>query len=247
MELKPATHLASGSATAGSDSARPLGRQAPPSASRPGAVKPLSAQRFSVSFTADGEFRELLDEVRALLSHSEPKGDLLTVMKQGLEVLRGELLKKRFGVGRKPRRTRLSESERGAVARASESASGKRSRHVPAAVAREVYVRDGGRCTFCSEEGRRCGERRLLQLDHVLPFADGGEAAVGNLRVRCRAHNLYTARFYFGAELTRATSKRQREPMRRSELDKRCSAAHAGDSLAVRRAAFVSRGEEGAA
>jgi hypothetical protein len=61
------------------------------SAQRPaqlGAVKPLSADRFSVNFAADNEFhpfgcseaaRELLEEVRALLSHAEPKGDLLKV------------------------------------------------------------------------------------------------------------------------------------------------------------------------
>ena len=34
---------------------------------QPGAVKPLSAERFSVNFTADAGFRELLEEVRALL------------------------------------------------------------------------------------------------------------------------------------------------------------------------------------
>jgi hypothetical protein len=38
-----------------------------------GVVKPLSADRFSVNFTADGEFRELLEEVRALLSHTETR------------------------------------------------------------------------------------------------------------------------------------------------------------------------------
>jgi hypothetical protein len=51
-----------------------------------------------VNFTADKEFRELLEEVRALISHAEPKGDLLKVMKRGLEALRSELLKKRFGL-----------------------------------------------------------------------------------------------------------------------------------------------------
>jgi predicted protein tyrosine phosphatase len=45
-----------------------------------------------------------LEELRALLSHAQPNGDLLKVMKRGLEALRSELLKKRFGVGRKPRR-----------------------------------------------------------------------------------------------------------------------------------------------
>jgi hypothetical protein len=59
-----------------------------------GAVKPLSAERFSVNFTADAAFRDLLEEVRALLSHAEPKGDLMHVMKRGLEALRTELLKK---------------------------------------------------------------------------------------------------------------------------------------------------------
>jgi hypothetical protein len=167
-----------------------------------GAMKPLSTDRFSVNFTADGEFRELLDEVRALLSHAEPKGDLLAMMKRGLEALRGELLKQRFGVGRKPRRVQL---RKGAARSTS-----KPTRHVAAAVAREVYARDEGRCTFCSEGGRRCGERRLLQLDHVIPHAEGGASTVGNLRLRCRAHNLHTARMHFGREYVRVAVERAR-------------------------------------
>ncbi|MES1175496.1 MAG: hypothetical protein ABUL62_14335 [Myxococcales bacterium] len=173
-------------------------RQLEPTPPARNAVKPLSADRFSVNFTADNEFRELLDEVRALLSHSEPKGDLLTVMKRGLESLRGELLTRRFGVGRKPRRIRVSTNEARGVSKAAERSPLKRSRHVAAAVAREVYVRDEGRCTFCADDGRRCGERQLLQLDHVMPHAEGGEATVVNLRLRCRAHNLHTARAHFG-------------------------------------------------
>jgi 5-methylcytosine-specific restriction endonuclease McrA len=175
------------------------------------AVKPLSADRFSVNFTADGEFRELLEEVRALLSHSEPKGDLLTVMKRGLEALRGELLKKRFGVGRKPRRVNSRTSEPRYASESPERQTSKRTRHVAAAVAREVYVRDQGRCTFCADDGRRCGERRLLQLDHVIPHAEGGEPTVTNLRLRCRAHNLHTARAHFGREYVRAAAERARE------------------------------------
>ena len=158
---------------------------------QPGTVKPLSAERFSVNFTADKEFRELLEEVRALLSHAEPKGDLLDV------------LKKRFGVGRKPRRVRLSASEARAAAVGS-----KHTRHVAAAVLREVYVRDQGCCTFCADDGRRCGDRRLLQLDHAIPHAEGGEPTVANLRLRCRTHNLHTARAHFGREYVRAAAER---------------------------------------
>lgn len=172
-----------------------------PDLGRGEAVKPLSVDRFSVNFTADSEFRELLEEVRELLSHAEPKGDLLNVMRRGLQALRADLLKKRFGMGRKPRRVQLRRSQASATTQRSSS---KQSRHVPAAVAREVYARDQGRCTFCSDGGRRCAERRLLQLDHVRPFAEGGEATVENLRLRCRAHSLHAATVHFGREYVRA-------------------------------------------
>jgi hypothetical protein len=214
IELKPGTgsaHATAASAPAPAPApANPRRIEGPRAVTGRGAVKPLSVDRFSVNFTADGEFRELLDEVRALMSHSEPRGDLLTVMMRGLEALRGELLKKRFGVGRKPRRVRLRTGGARSDARSLGLSMSKRTRHVPAAVAREVYVRDQGRCTFCADDGRRCGERRLLQLDHMVPHAKGGESTIGNLRLRCRAHNLHTARAHFGKEYVQAAAKRAR-------------------------------------
>jgi hypothetical protein len=161
-------------------------------------LEPLSPDRFGVHFTVDAEFRELLEEVRALASHREPDGNLLRVMKRGLEAYRRELQKQRFGVGRKPRRVRSEPVGK----------SPRRSRHVPAAVSREVYLRDDGRCTFCSKDGRRCGARRFLQLDHVMPWAVEGESSVNNLRLRCRAHNLHAAKLYFGASFIRKKQDR---------------------------------------
>src|SRR5450432_3451746 len=159
----------------------------------PRELEPLSVDRFAVRFTADAEFREILEEVRALASHREPGGDLLSLLKRGLEAYRRELQKERFGVGQKPRRIRIKPTEGAEPAR--------RSRHVPMALARAVYLRDGGSCTFCSEDGRRCGARRFLELDHITPWAAHGETTVENLRLRCRAHNQHSARGYFGAEL----------------------------------------------
>src|SRR5450432_3272117 len=171
----------------------------------PRALEPLSADRFAVRFTADAEFRELLEEVRALASHREPTGDLLSLVKRGLETYRRELQKERFGVGRKARRIRIEPTEGAEPTR--------RSRHVPAAVAREVYLRDGGCCTFCSADGRRCGARRFLEIDHVTPWAAHGQTTVENLRRRCRAHNQHAARGYFGAELVQVAvaSRRRRD------------------------------------
>ena len=73
-------------------------------------------------------------------------------------------------------------------------------RHVPAAVKRAVCERDQERCTFVSESGKRCDERRFLQYDHAEPIARGGKSTVENVRLRCRAHNQYEAERAFGAE-----------------------------------------------
>ena len=86
----------------------------------------------------------------------------------------------------------------------------RRSRHVPTEVARAVYLRDGGACTFCSEDGRRCGARRFLELDHIRPWAEGGKSTASNLRLRCRAHNLQAANIHFGAEQIREAVARGR-------------------------------------
>ncbi|HEX2672307.1 MAG TPA: HNH endonuclease signature motif containing protein [Polyangiaceae bacterium] len=71
-------------------------------------------------------------------------------------------------------------------------------RRCTAEVARAVFLRDGKQCTYVSPDGRRCGARRCLELDHIEPVAAGGEATIENLRLRCRAHNQWYARQYFG-------------------------------------------------
>jgi len=52
-----------------------------------------------VHFTADGEFRELLERVRGLAGHRLSSGHLMTLLKRGLEAYERELAKERFGVG----------------------------------------------------------------------------------------------------------------------------------------------------
>jgi hypothetical protein len=81
-------------------------------------------------------------------------------------------------------------------------------RYVPADVRRAVNARDGGQCTFVSDSGRRCDARRFLEYDHVLEVARGGRATVEGIRLRCRAHNQYSAEQTFGVQFMR---RRRRE------------------------------------
>ena len=63
-------------------------------------------------------------------------------------------------------------------------------RHIPAAVRRHVWQRDGGRCCYRDPlTGRRCNSSHLLQIDHLLPVAHGGGEDPANLRLACLAHH----------------------------------------------------------
>jgi hypothetical protein len=150
-------------------------------------VKPLAPQRFALQVTIDEETHEALRYAQDLLAHELPAGDV--ALKMALKTLVPELERRRFAATDQPRAARQH---------------GARSlRLVPAHVRRLVWKRDQGRCTFVSEDGHRCAERRFIQFDHVLEVARGGEASVDGIRLRCRAHNQYTAERTFGAEFMR--------------------------------------------
>jgi hypothetical protein len=74
----------------------------------------------------------------------------------------------------------------------------KDTRSIPGKVRDEVYLRDGGRCTFKGSDGKRCGSKWNLQIDHIVPFALGGDNSPGNLRLLCGKHNRLEAERAFG-------------------------------------------------
>src|SRR3954466_13695657 len=79
---------------------------------KPRRIEPLSADRFGMQFTADGEFCQLLERVRGLAAHRTPSGDLLTLLKRGLAAYERELEKERFAVVKKPRQSRRPQAKR---------------------------------------------------------------------------------------------------------------------------------------
>ncbi len=81
-----------------------------------------------------------------------------------------------------------------------DEASVKRRRHIPREVRRQVFERDGERCSYVDAEGNRCPASGFLELDHVHPKALGGTDDAANLRVRCRAHNRHYAEQVFGRQ-----------------------------------------------
>jgi 5-methylcytosine-specific restriction endonuclease McrA len=72
---------------------------------------------------------------------------------------------------------------------------------LPAAVKREVWQRDGGRCCFVDSRGVRCPATAALEFHHHRPHALGGPATESNLTLRCRLcrmrHNRHYAAYGF--------------------------------------------------
>jgi 5-methylcytosine-specific restriction endonuclease McrA len=102
-----------------------------------------------------------------------------------------------------------SDSLRNAPARSDSNAEAspapaRSSRHIPAAVRRQVWQRDGGRCTFSDARGVRCRATRAIEFHHERPYALGGPHCAENITLRCRSHNELAAERDFGRELVRA-------------------------------------------
>jgi hypothetical protein len=71
-------------------------------------------------------------------------------------------------------------------------------RHLPAALRRAVWERDGARCTYVDARGVRCAETAQLEFHHEHAHARGGPASLANICLRCRAHNELAAERDFG-------------------------------------------------
>jgi len=156
---------------------------AEPSSVPRAALTPLSPDRYKLQLTIGGDTLEKLRLAKDMLSHAIPSGDDAAVLDRALTALLRDLAKKKFGDTPKPRRSRGKEP---------------RARDAAAAVKRAVWVRDLGRCAYIGPSGHRCNERRFVEFHHVDPYALGGEATVDNIELRCRRHNDYEGRLYFG-------------------------------------------------
>jgi 5-methylcytosine-specific restriction endonuclease McrA len=60
---------------------------------------------------------------------------------------------------------------------------------LPAAIKHQITLRDGARCGYVDLFGKRCDERRWLDLHHINPRSNGGADTVGNLITMCKGHH----------------------------------------------------------
>ena len=167
----------------------------------------VAAEQYRLYLTISRETRDRLRQVKALLSHQVPDGNVAVIFEQALALLLEKLERQRTGATSRPRPQPQKEPLQEQPDAQPASQPGSRSRHIPAAVIQTVWKRDEARCAFVGHQGR-CGERHRLEFHHIKPFAAGGTSTVTNIELRCRAHNAYEAELYFGAEAIAAARLR---------------------------------------
>jgi 5-methylcytosine-specific restriction endonuclease McrA len=166
----------------------------PASSITPPVVQPLAPGRYKVQFTASAEFHHKLERLGVLMGSRGPDGDLAAVIEQAVTEKLERLEARHFARTKVPRKG-LPETETEAKLHWSPS-----SRHIPAAIRRAVSERDGGRCRYVDEKGRRCPEQNRLEYHHRHPFGVGGDHSVANVQLMCRGHNAYLAECDYGKE-----------------------------------------------
>ena len=184
-------------------------------------VRPLTAELRRLSVTVSDRFLRKMAAARDGLLHSTARATTEQVLEAALDLLLEKQARRRALVKR-PRATVAV----GAVASSETSPesgsepepepeskspqlptlfadpppprrAGPRE-HIPAAVRRAVWARDGGRCQWPLDSGGCCGSTHRLELDHLVAWARGGSPTVDGVRLLCRVHNLLAARTAFG-------------------------------------------------
>jgi 5-methylcytosine-specific restriction endonuclease McrA len=194
-------------------------------------LPPITApQQYQMQFSTTEQHVKLVERAKALLARGAPSKSLGQLHLDAMKLLVASLEKQRFAVTDRPRRraetsprssgptaiageetaasseTTASEATAALESPRRNTASRRRSRHIPAAIRRAVFERDAGRCTYVDARGERCRETHSLELHHREPFGKHGEHCTDNLTLHCRSHNALAAERDFGA--THMTEKR---------------------------------------
>ena len=162
--------------------------------------------RFELRFSISDDLMEQFKESLQLLSGKYPKG--ATIEDAFAEFVK--LFLDKNSPKRREERRQASKKSNPCVESAPEAGgksmtgeNKKPTRYISLEKRDQVWLRDEGRCTYINND-KRCTCTHDLEIDHIEPFAIFKNNDISNLRLRCRAHNLYSAKKFFGKSVIEA-------------------------------------------
>jgi hypothetical protein len=143
-------------------------------------AKPASGERTCIQFMASKELMKKFERLKSLLAHKVPSGRF------------DELFVEIANVALKKLEPKPPSSD--APLLRAPKVNRTRSRYVKANTRRIAWATPKDQCDYTDPlTGRRCESRHALQIDHIHEYSRGGSHEVENLRILCRAHNLWRA------------------------------------------------------
>lgn len=182
-----------------------------------GLPPPVKKLLKKFNFEADPELVGMIEEIKSLLSHTVPGGELSKMLKKALPLAIQEIKIKK-GLTKRSEATSTNimntakidsinsenktssmkphsiKKEQTSPALFHKSWEQKRriTRSIPVELKRKVWKRDGGCCQYQDPvTGKRCSSRHKLEFEHTKPWSLGGEHSLENLWIICRNHNIY--------------------------------------------------------
>jgi 5-methylcytosine-specific restriction endonuclease McrA len=164
-------------------------------------VEPKTAELNRVHLTVPRRLLEKLERARDALSHSHHGASEAEILEVGLDLIL-ERQAKRRGLVKTPRTPREKTPAVPTVRGEPVDPGGRSPRaHIPAAVRRAVWLRDGGRCQHPLDSGGVCGSTFQVEIDHIDPSTKDRAPTAEELQLACRGHNDSHAREAYGDDL----------------------------------------------
>ncbi|MBS1972096.1 MAG: HNH endonuclease [Bdellovibrionales bacterium] len=161
-------------------------------------IKPQADESIRMELTLTKEQFDDLEQAKSLLSHIYPDGSWSDIIAKLAKEFNQQKLLGHSEIGENSKKVStlasLLENPTQCVLAAGEKPSVKR-KSISLGIRRQLLRKAGNCCEFKDpKNGKRCGSKYQLQIDHIQPVAFGGGNDLENLRVLCRTHNLQAAR-----------------------------------------------------
>ena len=188
---------------------------------RPARVEPANSEIYNFRFAANKRFKKKLHRLAEVLGIPNPERNMAKILETALDMglekkdpqKKLERRKKRKARNNAQRQSTSPEKlvaqkdDRTELAKPAEK---KRSRYISPCDKEAVLEQASYQCEYRSPEGVRCSCRTGLEIDHVKPWGKLGSNDPANLRVLCKAHNLYLAEREYGREFVEARIEAKR-------------------------------------
>ncbi|MBI4406199.1 MAG: HNH endonuclease [Deltaproteobacteria bacterium] len=147
-------------------------------------IKPVSPQRMKLVCGIPEKLMQDIERVKDLESQKKRKA---VTLEETLQELVSFYLERQDPVKKAQRA--LTKPTLSSPSRREDKQDHPRQTPIPTRIKQEVTTRDQGQCTAQTPDGKRCEQKRWIEIHHLHPVAQGGGHTTDNLATLCHHHH----------------------------------------------------------